>query len=173
MTLNQELVRANANVITALKTLADKELQKCLTAVSPLNTMVMDRATLKVYCDGLGVRHNNPYKGAGLAAGFAVAVMTSIARFKFFYVNVFSALSFGVVHFAVKHYVASNPLDEGEKAVYEAWSKLLKTEGEIKLHYQYQEEESLAFSTGSEEAAEEAMARGPQAPAAEPAQQKQ
>jgi hypothetical protein len=158
MALREDILEGQGEVLKALNELRPLELDLCLELAKALDSDVVDEASLQVYYQGLNRRHNNPYKGAGIIAGTLVSILTAIAEFKFFYVSVFTSLSYACVHFAVQHYVLKDPLTVEEKEVYDIYSKMLATKADIGRYE--------ALIDGSEESAGEYMARGPAAPAA-------
>jgi hypothetical protein len=168
MTLNPEILQIRARTLLAEWNL---QLQDCLEMASKLTDSVKDDDSLYEYHEALRVRY--AYRGADALAAFAVAVLTTVADFKLFYVTAFSVLSFGGVHFVLHNYLMTNPLSEDEELLDEACNGLLQTEK--KLERTERKLKSLGIKiTGSDEVAEEAMARGPEVPAAaKPAQQKQ
>jgi hypothetical protein len=157
--LRTELEHKRNAVVTALGDFATCRLQQCLELARALDKNVVGEEKLSTYYQELKDRHDNPYKGAAIMVATAVTILTSLADFKFFYVTFFSVLSYSAVHFVVEHYVSANPLNAAEKELLDACKGWYQTKSD--------EERYKADIAGSEELAEETMARGPQAPAAE------
>jgi hypothetical protein len=126
MTLNPEILQIRARTLLAEWNL---QLQDCLEMASKLTDSVKDDDSLYEYHEALRVRY--AYRGADALAAFAVAVLTTVADFKFFYVTAFSVLSFGGVHFVLHNYLITNPLSEDEELLDEACNSLLQTEKKL------------------------------------------